>query len=189
MEAKTFWKNLFLLLLALGTWWAAERMRPPEAPAAKKPSGRIDYYSRNIRRKVMDETGRPKELLLAESLTHYPDEARTELTKPVFTLYGKHGDSPWEFHSETATLPDHGDMIYLNGDVVILRSEDKKGRNLRILTSNARVRPDQNYAETDEFVLMLSPPERISGTGAKVNFGEDVNIKILSQVRRKHEVQ
>lgn len=189
MDASTLWKNLALILLALGTWWAAERLRPGEEAAARKEAGKIDYYSKNIRRQVMDETGRPKELLLAETLTHYPDDARTELTKPVFTLYGKGNSPPWEFHSETAILPDQGDMIYMNGDVVIVRAADAKGKTLRILTSNARVRPSQEYAETDEFILMLSPPDRLSGTGAKVHYGEDVHITILSQVRRKHEVQ
>jgi lipopolysaccharide export system protein LptC len=174
--------------LALGTWWAAEILLPKEEAPGKVAPGKVDYYSRNLRRTVMDETGKPKELLVAETLVHYENDNHTELTRPVMTLYSKEGP-PWVIHADSAVLPGQGDDVFLYGNVLVLRDADKNGRTVRIETTNARVQPKNNYAETDEFIRVLSPPDTMTGTGAKVNFGDNLSYTILSDVRRKHEVQ
>jgi lipopolysaccharide export system protein LptC len=186
---KSLLTYLVLGLLVVGSWWAAERLMPKEESPAKSTPGKVDYYSKNIRRTVMDETGQPKELLLAETLTHYENDNHTELSRPVMTLYAKDGSPPWVIHADSALLPGQGDQIFLQGNVLVLRDADKNGRTIRIETTNARVQPDKNYAETDEFVRVLSPPDTLTGTGAQVWFGDDLKFTILSNVRRKHEVQ
>lgn len=185
---KSLFTYLVLGLLVLGSWWAAERLMPKDESPAKSAPGKVDYYSKNIRRTVMDETGQPKELLLAETLTHYENDNHTELSRPVMTLYAKKGP-PWVIHADSALLPGKGDEIFLQGNVLVRRDADKNGKTLRIETTNARVQPDKNYAETDEFVRVLSPPDTLTGTGAQVWFGDDLKFTILSNVRRKHEVQ
>lgn len=184
---KSLSSYLVLGLLALGTWWAAEFLAPKEGSTPKPTPGRVDYYSKQIRRTVMDATGRPKELLVADTLTHYENDNHTDLDRPVLTLYTQEGP-PWVIHADTALLPGQGDEIFLNGAVLVLRDADATGRTIRIETRNARVRPNQNYAETDEFVRVLSPPDTLTGTGAQVWFGDDLKFNILSHVRRKHEV-
>lgn len=175
-------------VIALGTWWAAEWLMPKEESTAKQTPGRVDYYSNHIRRTVMDETGRPKQLLVADTLTHYENDNHTELSQPVLTLYTQEGP-PWIIEAESALLPGEGDEIFLNGAVLVHRDADQNGRTIRIETSNARVEPNQNYAETQDFVRVLSPPDTLTGTGAKAWFGDDLKFNILSNVRRKHEVQ
>ncbi len=175
-------------LLTLASWWAAEHFGPPIEPGRKLEPGKVDYYSKHLQRTIMDEMGKPKEMLLAEELVHYEDEKRTELSKPVLTLYTKEGP-PWVIHSETATLPGEGDEILLNGEVLVLRDANKNGRTMRIETSNARVQPDNNYAETDEDIRVISPPDYMSGTGAKMKFGDGIQYSVLANVRRKHDVQ
>jgi lipopolysaccharide export system protein LptC len=175
-------------ITALGTWWAAEVLIPKEGAPGKVPPGKVDYYSKNLRRTVMDEAGKPKELLVAETLVHYENDNHTELTRPVMTLYSKEGP-PWVIHADSAVLPGQGEEVFLYGNVLVLRDADKNGRTVRIETTDARVQPDNNYAETDEFVRVLSPPDTMTGTGAKVNFGDNLSYTILSNVRRKHEVQ
>jgi lipopolysaccharide export system protein LptC len=135
----------------------------------------------------MDENGKPKQLLFTVNLTHYVDGDRSELTEPVLTLYGEDGP-PWVIHSDRAVMPGDRDTIFLNGNVLILRERDENGRTLKIVTQNARVQPDNNYAETDEFVQVLSPPDELTGKGARVHFGDDLKVTILSDVRRKHEI-
>lgn len=179
---------LLLGVAALGTWWAAELLMPKEEGPGKQAPGKIDYYSKNLRRTVMDEAGKPKELLLAESLVHYENDNHTELTRPIMTLYSKDGP-PWVIHADSAVLPGQGDDVFLYGNVLVLRDADKNGRTMRIETPSARVQPKNNYAETDEFIRVLSPPDTMTGTGARINFGDDLSYTVLSNVRRKHEVQ
>jgi len=178
---------LSLATLALLTWWLAGIFMPDEEPAGPRTYGTIDYYSKNLSRTLMDENGKPKQLLFAVNLTHYMDKDRTELAQPVLTLYGTDGP-PWVIHSDTAIMPGEGDTIFLNGNVLILRERDENGRTLKIVTQNARVQPDNNYAETDEFIQVLSPPDEMTGKGAQVHFGDDLKVTILSDVRRKHEI-
>ena len=181
-------RYLLLGLLTLVSWWAAERFGPQIEPGPKLEPGKVDYYSKGLKRTVLDEAGKPKEMLYAEELVHYDGENRTELTNPVFTLYTKEGP-PWIIHSETATLPGEGDEILLHGEVLVQRDANKNGRTMRIETTNARVQPDNNYAETDEDIRVISPPDYMSGTGAKMKFGDGIQYSVLANVRRKHEVQ
>jgi len=178
-----------LVTLAILTAWLASVLMPRES-ADGKPGGKgqIDYYSRSVQRTVLDEQGKPRQMLLAEVLYHYPDDDRTELENPVLTLYGTQG-TPWVIRSETALLPAGGEIIYLNGKVSISRAADKNGRKLDIVTRNARIRPNDEYAETSEFIQMSSPPDQLSGKGAEVHFGENVRIKLLSEVRRRHDAK
>ncbi len=181
-------RYLLLGLLALLSWWAAERFGPPIEKGKKLEPGKVDYYSKGLRRTVMDEAGKPKELLVAEELVHYEDDNRSELTKPVMTLYTQEGP-PWVIYAETATLPGDGEQIFLNGTVLVLRDANQDGRTMRIETSNARVQPDNNYAETDEDIRVISPPDYMTGTGAKLKFGDGIEYSVLANVRRRHDVQ
>ena len=181
-------RYLLLGLLTLVSWLAAERFGPKMEPGQKLEPGKVDYYSKGLKRTVLDESGKPKEMLYSEELVHYEGENRTELTNPVFTLYTKEGP-PWIIHSETATLPGESDEILLHGEVLVERDENKSGRTMRIETTNARVQPKNNYAETDEDIRVISPPDYMSGTGAKLKFGDGIQYSVLANVRRKHEVQ
>ncbi|MGZ8217532.1 LPS export ABC transporter periplasmic protein LptC [Methylomagnum sp.] len=186
---KSLLTYLVLALLAVGSWWASEIFMPKDESPSKPLPGKVDYYSKALRRTVMDEAGQPKELLVADSLTHYENDNHSELSHPVMTLYSKEGGPPWIIEAESAMLPGEGDDVYLYGEVLIRREADKNGRTIRIETSNARVQPERQYAETDEFVRMLSPPDIMTGTGAQVFFGDDLKFTVLSNVRRKHDVQ
>lgn len=179
-----------LCVLAVLSGWLASVLAPRESGSGLSGgTGRIDYYSRGVKRTLLDEQGRPRQLLLAAELYHYPEDDHTELREPVLTLYGSEGAIPWVIRSETALLPAGGELIYLNGKVSISRAADKNGRKLEILTNNVRIKPNENYAETSEFIQMLSPPDSLSGKGAEVHFGEAIKIKLLSEVRRKHDTK
>jgi lipopolysaccharide export system protein LptC len=183
---KTLATNLVLVLLALGSWWAAEWLAPKEETPEQPPPGKIDYYSKQIRRTVMDEAGRPKELLLADTLIHYENDNHTELTRPVMTLYSKNAKPgpPWVIHADSALLPGEGETIYLQGEVLVERGADKRGKTVRIETSDARAQPDHDYAETDEHVRVLSEGDTMTGDGGQVWFGDYLRFKMLSNARR-----
>jgi lipopolysaccharide export system protein LptC len=183
----TFWSYLIFSVLAILSGWMASYLMPREETTvqANQP-GKIDYYSKNVKRTVMGLDGKPKQLLFAARLNHYQEDNHTELSEAVLTLYGRSGP-PWIIRSDAALLPAESDTIYLNGNVIITRDSDKTGRTIKIVTRDARVQPDQDYAETSEFIQVLSPPDQLSGKGAQVYFGENLKITVLSNVRRTHE--
>lgn len=173
-------------IVSLVTWWVAKSLMPAEELPYKPPLGQIDYYSYNLRRVVMDETGQAKDQLEAEKLIHYEQDNRTELTHPKMTLYTKKGP-PWIIQAESANTMDNGEIVFLHGSVHVLRDADENGRAIHIETSEVRVKPDEQYAETDQWIQVASPPDTLTGVGAQVHFGDSLSYTVLSKVRRQHE--
>jgi len=185
LNPRTVANNLFLLLLAGGSWWLADNLTPKDDTEAKVDPSQVDYYSKNIHRTVLTPEGVPKEVLFAELMTHYKNDNRTDMDKPVMTLYKKGGE-PWIIHSEKGTSQAGGKTVLLHGKVLITRKNDK-GEEMKIHTSNVKYTPDTEYAETAERVLMETKDDTTSGTGAEVYFEPVLTIKLLADVRRKHE--
>ena len=186
-EPKTIASYLILILLAGGTWWLADWLSPNEEAESKADLSQVDYYSGNIHRTVLTPEGNRKEVLFSELMTHYKDDDRTEMVKPVLTLYKSKGE-PWIIHSDTGTSQSGGKAVLLHGNVLITRKNDK-GEELRIITKNVKYIPETEYAETAEHVQMLGPHDASSGTGAQVYFEPALKINLLADVRRKHETQ
>lgn len=187
-NAASLIRNGLLLAMVLMSWWGVSRYGPsPEGPVKLAP-GKVDYYARGFQRKVMNEKGTPKELLVSDEMVHYEADDRSELSSPVMSLFQTQGP-PWIIRSETATVPKGNDEILLHGPVLVTREANEQGRTMRIETTNARVRPGNDYAETDEDIKVLSPPDTMTGTGARITFGDNLHYEILSNVRRLHEIE
>ncbi len=175
-----------LALAVVGSGWVAEQLAPPAEPREAKTPGQIDYYARNIQRFTADIHGRRRNVLDAEKLTHYHDDDHSELERPVLTLYPSDGP-PWVIHGERGTVSSKSTDVFLEGPVLVLRDADRKGRTFRAETSNVRIKPDEEYGETEDFVEIISPPDELSGIGMQVHFGKALRVTVLSSVRRKHE--
>ncbi|NBS15525.1 MAG: LPS export ABC transporter periplasmic protein LptC [Gammaproteobacteria bacterium] len=181
-------RYLFAVFMVVISWWLADHLGPPDEGPKKLKPGKVDYYSKGLRRTVMDKEGNPKELLFATEMIHYEEKNLTELIKPEISLFVKDGP-PWVIRSETATIPSDSEFVFLNGDVLVLRDANKDGRTIRIETTNVRAQPEKDYAETDEDIRVISYPDYMTGTGAKINFGSELKYRVLANVRRKHDVQ
>ncbi len=182
---KTVWAYLFLTVLALASWWLAELITPQQEAVPIPTGSNIDYYSNNVVRVVMNPDGTPKQRLIAETMTHYLEEDRTELTRPVLTLYSK-TTPPWVIRADTGTISSGGETLFLGGNVLITRAGAEDTRPVEAITKNLKVEPDKQYAETAEHVDVLSPPDHVTGTGMQAHFGDNLNITLLADVRGKH---
>lgn len=182
--------GLYIVLAVIvgGTAWIAQRFTPPVEPMDPKPKGRIDYYSVNFLRTIAGIDGKPKNVLYAEKFTHYQDDDHAELEKPVLTIFSGDGP-PWVVHGEQGTVSSRGTEVLLSGPVLVLRDADRNGRTVRAETSNVKILPESQYGETDDFVQIFSPPDELSGVGMQVSFGDALKVTVLSDVRRKHDVQ
>ena len=181
-------RTALALLVMLLSWWLAGTLGPREDSHKKAKEGRVDYYTKGLRRTVMGIDGNPKEYLVSQEMVHYEEEDTAELYRPVITLFVKDGP-PWVINAEPAKIPGNSEFIFLNGDVLVERDENKEGRTMRIETTNVRTIPAKDYAETDEYIRVISPPDFMTGTGATINFGNNLNYRILHDVRRRHDVE
>ncbi len=173
------------LLLAAGTWWLAQQgvEEPDYEPKPDSP----DFYLENFTATTMGRDGKPDKSLSAERMIHYPADDSTELTQPRMTVFDK-DRPPWRIQSETGWVSGDREIVLLNGEVKIDRSAAEGVRALHLTTSNLRVQPEQNYAETDEYVYAESDGSWVESTGMQTWFKKPMRIKLLAKVRGRYEV-
>jgi lipopolysaccharide export system protein LptC len=168
------------------SWWLI-RLSEPELPVHAVVSAHsADYFSTGYTKIEMNSSGLPKNKVIADKVVHFSDDDTTELQNPLMTIFKQDGPN-WVIRSETGIIPAGGRDMFLNGKVFIHRETAPGIKPMKINTSNLRIKPKQDYAETDEWAELIMPPNRTTGIGMQANFGEPLIIKLLSNVRGKYE--
>ena len=178
---------IVVALIFLLSWWLVEVVEKDEVEVNVAEENSIDYFSIGYSKKEMDDSGLVKNFLLADSMTHYSGDGTTHLEKPVMTLYNSR-KAPWIIQSESGILMPDGENLLLNGKVYISRDAAEGINQFIVNTSALRVNLPTNYAETDEWTEIISPPHRTIGTGMKVTFIEPIHLKLLSKVKGRYEI-
>ncbi|MDP2179490.1 LPS export ABC transporter periplasmic protein LptC [Methylicorpusculum sp.] len=178
---------VYAVAFALISWWL---LLLNETEQASLLSGADvhspDYFSNGYTKWEMGTNGQLKNKLIADEMKHYSDDGTIHLTKPVMTLINK-TTPPWVIESETAKVSGDGKLIFLNGKAVVKREGAQGVRPMKINSSNLRVKPEESYAETDEWAELLSPPNRTEGVGMQLNYGDPIRVKLFAKVRGKYE--
>ncbi len=179
---------VFLVALALLSWWLAEYSGLVEPNKIAASSNSPDYFSKGYTKWEMDETGKPKSKLVADEMTHYVDYWATHMTKPVMHFFNEKSP-PWIIEAATGILSNDGKKLQLNGKVTVNRAQAEGIRQLIINTSNVMVDPETSYAETKAWAELISPPNITTGTGMKLTFKEPIHLELLSKVKGKYETK
>lgn len=180
---------LYAAIPAILSWWLVQLTESEETPSlTPQKSHSAEYFSSGYVKWEMDEAGQLKSKLIAKSMTHYGDDGTTHLQKPELILINRDAP-PWVIQSETGIVSADGKQIFLTDKVVVERKGASGVSPLKINSSNVRVEPDQDYAETDEWAELLSPPNRTEGIGMQLHYGDPIQIKLFSKVRGKYELK
>ena len=177
---------ILLLLVFLISMWAVNN-EPEDSldQQSVQVEHSTDRFAVSYSKIMLDESGRPKNILYADYAAHYSDSDETELTKPLLTV--NKGDlPPWIIRSKTGIIADDGELLLMNGQVNIDRAGTEKVREVNIKTSNLRVQPKKNYAETNEWAELVSGYDTISGVGMKLFYQEPLYIELLANVKGSH---
>jgi lipopolysaccharide export system protein LptC len=180
--------HVYLGVLALLSWGLVKLTVPEEGGVLVVPPHSPDYFSIGYRKWEMGDDGRLKNQLTADRMTHYSDDGTTHLDKPLMIFHNE-AAPPWVINAEAGILSADGKDLRLNGKVKVERAESKGVKPLLINTSNARVKPETHYAETDEWAELISPPNRTVGVGMKLVFEQPVHLQLLSKVQGKYETK
>lgn len=186
MEQRNLIIGIILVLLALGSNWMIPSIST-DNPDAGFEEHKMDYYVGNFTTTLMGEDGKPFRRLSAKRMMHYPDDDTTELTEPFITMFEQMVPE-WKIKSETGWLSGDGDLLLLQGKVTIDRPKTATQDPVHIVTSNLRVQPNQNYAETEEEITINNPGNRIQSKGMQAWLTKPLRIKFSSNVRGQHEV-
>jgi lipopolysaccharide export system protein LptC len=182
------WSTIVVLLLLVGiTSWLLIRLdkdnRITKAIGRHEP----DSYMENFTRTEMDENGRLKSRLQANYMVHFSDDDSTELVRPRLEIYS--GDTkPWQITAERGWVNANHEVILLYGEVYLWRNNSKEERELEMITTDLRVLPKTEYAETDNATTIITPLSITNAIGMRLDLGTD-RLELLSRVRSRHEVK
>ena len=182
--------RIFMILAGIGLiTWGLARWNEERDVTIKISENSPDYFSSGYYKKEMDKEGLPKNELLADTMQHYKTDGSTHLTKPLMTLFNStETAAPWRIQAENGIMAADGDNLQLIGHTTISREAFKKTKALTVNTSNLRVKLTTNYAETDDWGEIISPPNKTSGTGMELTFVSPIHLKFLSKVKGRYEL-
>jgi lipopolysaccharide export system protein LptC len=181
---------LLALLLAVAalTWWLAYQ-GPADAPGIEDAGHRVraaEVIARGTWLTTMGPGGLPVRTLRAAEAKFFDHELGTELQQPHFTIY-RGEDPPWEVRAQRGWISGDGEIIRLEGEVVVERPEGGGKTAMRLLTERLNLRPDENFAATKLPVTLLSDNARVEAVGMEAWLGEPSRFKLLSKARGHYE--
>ena len=110
-----------LMLFAITLFWLSEMLTIPKPAVVDDTSTPThDYIIGNMESHILDKNGKPKFVLSATHLTHYPKQKHSQLQRPVLLQFNANG-STTRTTAMRGLLPDDGKRIIMTGDVRIKR--------------------------------------------------------------------
>lgn len=185
-----------ILLLALAVFYTS-RFWPtqlPLLPTAQDAATAAlpDYSITNFHAVDLDETGRIRYELTAESLVHYPQPPRATLVMPevVFFRHVRDPDSPvaepWQLTALAGELAEDGNRMELVGDVRVVRAGTDGSEGMAMETGRLTVLGNEEVAVTDDAVILRSALASLSGVGMRVDLRKG-QMHLQSRVRGHYD--
>lgn len=183
-KARAWLPLLPLLLLLAATYWLNKQVQPlPQVESQQRHD--VDYVVDNFNAVTLNVQGKPRFILAAEKLWHYPDDDTTHLQMPQLTsLYADR--PPTLTSAQTGTISSKGDDVYLYDEVRIVRPASGDIGEQRFATDYLHVIPERDWAETNQSVVYTGPHNVIRAVGMEID-NKARTAKLLASVRATHE--
>ena len=169
-----------LLVLAASSAWILHDLEPELLSGEDPPVQVPDFFLENFVTTIRDEQGRPTQRIEAVHMAYFPETGTRELTWPRLTMY-RDDATPWQARSERGWLSASGDVMLLQGEVLIWRNDRDGDPRIEISTRDLRVLPETDYGETDQPVVVTTRHSRSRGVGMRA-WLEKGRLELRSQV-------
>lgn len=178
---------LGVLLCAVLSFWLLQNLETTDRAMKRSPAHEPDYYLENMVRRTTGESGELMNVLTAERVTHFPDDDSTELASPHLEIYNG-ATEPWHVIAERGWINSGNDVVLLHGEVEIWRLGADGGRTYQVLTTELRVLPREQYAETDNPTIIVGPSTVTHAIGMRANLAHD-RLELINRVRSRYAVK
>lgn len=180
-----YWLPLLPLLGLLGiTYWLNQQVQPEAAKPDASKRHDPDAIMENFSAVKFNELGKPRFVMAAKKLQHYPDDDSTTLEMPrLTTLSAK--QPAIHVVARRGTVSSGGDEVFLHEDVEVLREAGADREAMTVQTEFLHVVPDRDWADTDRPVTIVDPHNTVHAIGLEMN-NQARTLKLLSQVRSEH---
>lgn len=171
---------MILIALAAGSAWLLDRLAQNNNARKTDSEYFPDYYMENFITSTTDEDGTLKNKLYGDYMAHYPDNDTSRLTNPVLEIFRESG-MPLMIRADKGWVTSNNEIILLEGDVRFWQDDEDGNRSMEVITTEARVLPEQDYAETDQPATLIGKKTTTRATGARAYLKES-KIELLSNV-------
>jgi lipopolysaccharide export system protein LptC len=173
------------LIVSLTAWLQNTADIPQDNTPAISDRHTTDFYMEAYDATVMDERGQPSHRIISPKLVHFADDDTTELETPYMTMYREKGQ-PWKISAKRGWIAAKNEHILLSGDVLINRSKGPVNEAMTLETERLRIRPDDDYAETDTKITMRTEKQRTVANGMRAYLAKG-QIQLLDKVKTRYE--
>ena len=146
-----------------------------------------DYFFDNMTRRTFGNSGELRSVLRSPRVLHYADDDSTELASPRLEIYNG-APEPWHVVAERGWVSTGNEVVVLHGEVEIWRQDESGQRVYQVLTSEMRVLPKEQYAETANATTIIGPATVTHAIGMRANFAHD-RLQLLKHVKSRHDVK
>ena len=156
---------LLLLVLVIGTWWAAHyTWSTIEIDPPRRQTHEPDAWAQQFHMLRTDEMGIAINRLEGETMLHYPDDDSYHLDQAVVVV--NQPQSPLlQAHADQAIMDEGGNRIQMIHNARIHREADDQGNPFAIYSHWLELRPNQDTIHTTEPAVVLDGPRTLTGTG------------------------
>lgn len=176
------WKlALILVVLVAGSTWLLNYLSTDEDGRKTVIRHDPDYYMENFTTSTMEEDGNLKNRLSADYMAHYPENDTTELVRPRLEVFNENRQ-PLMIIADKGWVTSDNEVILLTGSVKLWQNNPGGDRKMEIITTDVRILPEQEYAETDMPATFISKRSTITATGVRAFFKEE-RVELLNNVQ------
>ncbi|NYT84219.1 LPS export ABC transporter periplasmic protein LptC [Pollutimonas harenae] len=158
---------LLLVVLVIGTWWAAEfaqRAIPIDPP--RRVTHEPDSWARNFVMVRTDPQGVANNRLEGETMKHYPDDDSYEITQAK--AIGQRPDSPITIGtSDIAIMDQDGARIIMKGNAHVHRQPGPDRSAIDVSSEQLTLLPDEDVVFTDLPALVVNGRSTMHGKGMR----------------------
>ena len=159
---------LVAAVLAALTLWLDQLVQSGNTPA-RAVSREPDFVVHELSATQTGEDGRPKHVLKASRMIHYPADDTTLLEQPRLSHF-RENSMEVQARSQRATLSGDGRTVQMSGDVLLVRGAYGNQGELTMRTEELTVLPDEGIARTAMPVTLTSPTSRTDATGLEFDY-------------------
>jgi len=152
-----------LSIVSATSYWYARALHQPSGVPPPRP-GTPDFYVETFVLTVFDATGQPRRRMYADRLTHFGENDDVLLQRP--RLVSLLRDQPrFEARSDTARMEGTGEVVKMDGNVVITRAAEAGQQPLQITTDALVAHPEDDRYVTVRPVQVVRGPSTVTARG------------------------
>jgi len=182
-----YWLLLPLLILVIVL---LDRVEQPDVIQTEETidmrQTQSDYYLSEFRTRKFGVDGTIEYIVEGDILAHYPDDDRSEITRPKVEL--RRESALWLVESQSGRFDPAPNLFTLRGDVTMQRQlPGADSATITMTTQSLRIATEANEVETDELVEVRAPTWRLQAKGLRAAI-DDGRLSLLSEVQGRYEI-